>query len=149
MNQSPTNDNRWYPQYPMIGVHTLIVKDGCILLVKRGKEPGKGMWGIPGGRLELGETYSEAAKRELLEECDIEIEIECLLDVMDYILRDEQGRVEYHFVLLYLLARYLNGVVKAESDAEEAKWVSFEKITELETHPHLKALLKKAGIEAR
>ena len=62
---------------------------------------------------------------------------------MDYILRDEQGRVEYHFVLLYLLARHLNGVVKAGSDAEKAKWVPFEKITELETHPHLTALLKR------
>jgi 8-oxo-dGTP diphosphatase len=83
MNQPTENDSRWYPQYPMIGVHALIVKDGCVLLVKRAKEPNKGMWGIPGGRLELGETYSEAAKRELLEECSIEIEIERLLDVMN------------------------------------------------------------------
>ncbi len=149
MIQPSASDNRWYPQYPMIGVHALIVKDGCILLVKRAKDPNKGMWGIPGGRLELGETYSEAAKRELLEECSIEIEIERLLDVTDYILRDEQDRIKYHFLLLYLLARYRKGTVKAESDEEEAKWVPFEKITELETHPHLKALLKKAGIEAR
>jgi 8-oxo-dGTP diphosphatase len=149
MNQPPENDSRWYPQYPMIGVHALIVKDGCVLLVKRAKEPNKGMWGIPGGRLELGETYSEAAKRELLEECSIEIEIERLLDVTDYILRDEQHRIKYHFVLLYLLARHQKGTVKAQSDAEEAKWVPFEKIAELETHPHLKVLLKKAGTEAR
>lgn len=149
MTQPVTNDSRWYPQYPMIGVHALIVKDGCILLVKRAKEPKKGMWGIPGGRLELGETYSEAAKRELLEECSIEIEIERLLDVTDYILRDEQHRIAYHFVLIYLLAQYQSGSVKAQSDAEEAKWVPFEKIAELETHPHLKSLLEKAASEIR
>jgi len=143
MNQPPTNDSRWYPQYPMIGVHALIVKDGCVLLVKRAKEPNKGMWGIPGGRLELGETYSEAAKRELLEECSIEIEIERLLDVTDYILRDEQQRIKYHFVLLYLLARHQKGTVKAQSDAADARWVPTEKIGKFDTHPHLKVLLEK------
>jgi mutator protein MutT len=148
MNQPPENDSRWYPQYPMIGAHALIVKDGCILLVKRAKEPNKGMWIIPGGKVELGETFSKAVHRELHEECAIKIEVVRILDVMDYILQDEQGRTKYHFVLIYLLAQYKSGIVKAQSDAEEAKWVPFEKIAELETHPHLKVLLKKAGIEA-
>jgi len=143
MDQSPANDSRWYPQYPMIGVHALIIKDGCVLLVKRDKEPNKGMWIIPGGRVELGETYSEAVHRELLEECAIMIEVVRILDVMDYILQDEQGRTKYHFVLIYLLAQYKSGIVKAQSDAEEAKWVPFEKIGEFDTHPHLHSLLNK------
>ena len=146
MSQPPVNDNRFYPPYPMVGVHALIIKDGCLLLVKCDKEPNKGMWTIPGGRVELGETCSEALHREIMEECCIEIEVVHRLDVMDYILRDEQGRTKYHFVLIYLLAQYKSGTVKAQSDAAEAMWLPLEKIRELEIHPHLPSLLEKAGL---
>jgi 8-oxo-dGTP diphosphatase len=146
MSQPSVNDSRLYPQYPMVGVHALIIKDGCVLLVKRDKEPNKGMWIIPGGRVELGETYSETLHRELMEECSIKIEVVSRLDVMDYILHDEQGRTKYHFILIYLLAQYKSGIVRAQSDAAEARWVLLDKIRELETHPHLPSLLKKAGL---
>jgi ADP-ribose pyrophosphatase YjhB (NUDIX family) len=145
MNQSTANDRRLYPQYPMIGVHALIIKDSYVLLVTRNKEPDKGMWIIPGGRVELGETYLEAVQRELLEECSIEIDIERILDVNDYILRDEEGRIKYHFMLIYLLARHKSGVVKAQSDAAEVRWVPLEKVRELFIHPHLLSLLEKAA----
>lgn len=145
MNPTTANDRRLYPQYPMIGVHALIIKDNYVLLVTRDKEPDKGMWIIPGGRVELGETYEEAVQRELLEECNIEIDIERLLDVNDYILRDEDDRIKYHFVLVYLMARHKSGVVKAQSDAAEVRWVSLEKVREFFIHPHLLSLLEKAS----
>ena len=146
MSESIGNDSRWYPQLPMVAVHALVLKEGHMLLVKRSKEPSKGKWGIPGGRIELGETIYEAAKREVLEECSIEIEIERLLNVADSIIRDEEGRISYHFVLIYLLARYKGGDVKAQSDAEDARWVTPEELAELDTHPHLRILLMRAGL---
>jgi len=146
MSESRERDSRWYPQLPMVGVHALIFGEGRILLVKRSNEPSKGKWGTPGGRIELGETVYEAAKREVLEECSVEIEIERVLDVADSIIRDEEGRIAYHFVLIYLLAHYKAGDVKAQSDAEDARWVTTDELAELDTHPHLRVLLMQAGL---
>jgi len=128
----------------MVAVHPLVIKDGRMLLIKRAKEPGKGKWSLPGGRVELGETVYEAARREVLEECSIEIKIERLLDVADSIIRDEEGRISYHFVLIYLLARYEAGDVKAQSDAEDARWVTTDELDELDIHPQLRSVLIRA-----
>lgn len=146
MNESLGSDNRWYPQMPMASIQALVLKEGHILLQRRSREPSKGKWSIPGGRLELGETIYEAAKREVLEECSIEIEIERLLDVADSIIKDEDGRVSYHFVVIYLLAGYKGGDVKAQSDAEDARWVTLKEIDELDTHPNLRTVLMRAGL---
>lgn len=140
------HDSRWYPQLPMVSVQALVLKEGRILLQKRSREPSKGKWSIPGGRIELGETLYEAAKREVLEECSVEIEIERVLDVADSIIRDEEGRISYHFVLIYLLARYKGGEVKAQSDAEDARWVTPDELAELDTHPNLRTVLMRAGL---
>ncbi len=145
MSESSVNDSRWYPQLPMVAVHALVLKEGRMLLVKRSKEPGKGKWSIPGGRIELGETIHEAAKREMLEECSIEIEIERVLDVADSIIRDEEGRVQYHFAIIYLLARYKAGDVKAQSDAEDARWVTTNELAELVVNPQLHAVIMRAA----
>ncbi len=139
------DNGRWYPQHPMVAVHPLVLKDGQILLVKRLKEPAKGKWGIPGGRIELGETIYETAKREVLEECSVEISIERLLSADDYIIRDEEGRISYHFVLVYMLARYESGDVKAQSNAADARWFASDELAELDSHPRLRAVLTKAG----
>jgi ADP-ribose pyrophosphatase YjhB (NUDIX family) len=127
----------------MVGVHALVLKEGQILLVQRAKEPSKGKWSLPGGRVELGETFYEAASRELLEECAIEIGIERIVDVADFILRDEQGRTKYHFVLIYLLARQKGGEIKANSESVDVRWVPFSEVYKLDMHPQLRALLKK------
>lgn len=146
MNESQGSNSRWYPQMPMVSVQALVLKEGHILLQRRSREPSKGKWSIPGGRLELGEAIYEAAKREVLEECSIEIEIERLLDVADSIIKDEDGRVSYHFVVIYLLARYKGGDVKAQSDAEDARWVTLKEIDKLDTHPNLRTVLMRAGL---
>ncbi len=117
-----------------------------MLLIKRAKEPSKGKWSIPGGRIELGEAIYEAGRREVLEECSIEIEIERVLDVADSIIRDEEGRVRYHFAIIYLLARHKAGDVKAQSDAEDARWVTTDELAELDMHPQLRAVLLRAGL---
>ncbi|HEX9896207.1 MAG TPA: NUDIX hydrolase [Dehalococcoidales bacterium] len=144
MSQSPTDDSRWYPAYPMVGVGALILKERRMLLVKRSKEPSKGLWSIPGGRLELGETIEEAVKREVLEECGVQIDIVRILDVMDNILRDDDGRISYHFVLIDVLANYLSGEPKAESDAEECRWVTPAGLANLDMNPRLRAVIMRA-----
>jgi 8-oxo-dGTP diphosphatase len=144
MQENAESDNRWYPQLPMVGVHTLIFKEDKILLAKRAKEPSKDKWSLPGGRLELGETVYQAARREVLEECSIEIEIERLFDVGESIIRDDAGRVKYHFVLIYLLAWYKAGNVRAQSDVDDVKWVRFDELDGLDIHPQLRVVLRRA-----
>ena len=145
MSESRGHDNRWYPQHPMVGVHTLVLKEGQMLLIKRAKEPSKGKWSLPGGRIELGETIHEAAKREMLEECAIEIDIERVLDVAESIIKDEEDRIQYHFALIYLLAHYSGGVAKAQSDAEDVRWVTTEELADLDMHPHLRTIIERAA----
>ena len=144
MSQEPESNSKWYPQHPRVSVHALILNEGRILLIKRATEPSKGKWSIPGGRVELGETIHQAVKREVLEECSIEIEIERIFDVGEIILRDEEDRISYHFVLIYFLAKYKGGEVKAQSDAEDTSWFTTEELAESDMHPQLCTVLTRA-----
>jgi 8-oxo-dGTP diphosphatase len=146
MNESPEKENRWYPETPIPAVGAVVFKEGKILTVKRGHEPGKGKWSIPGGRVELGETTFEAAVREVREECSIEVEIERVLDSVDNIIRDEDGRIKYHFVIIDLLARYVSGQIKAQSDAEECRWVTPRELVKLDITSMLREMLKRTGL---
>ena len=143
MNQSSENDNRWYPQYPMVGVGALILRERKMLLVKRSHEPSKGLSSIPGGRLELGETIEDAVKREVLEECGVKIDVMRVLEVMDNIIHDDDGRIRYHFVLIDMLAHYLSGDPEAQSDAEECRWVTLSELANLDMNPRLRAVIMR------
>jgi len=114
---------REYPDHPLVGVGAVIVKDGAVLLVRRGHDPGRGEWAMPGGRLRLGETLAQAARREVREETSVEIEPGEVLSVTDLIQRDDAGRVRYHYVLVDLLARYVGGEPRTGSDALDVRWV--------------------------
>jgi len=115
-------------------------------MIKRAQEPSKGKWSIPGGIIELGETAFEAARREVTEECSIEVEIERVLDSVDNIIRDEEGRIKYHYVIIDLLARYVDGEIRAQSDAEECRWVTPQELMELDITPMLRDMLKRQKI---
>lgn len=143
MNEKAQDDVRWYPQAPIAAVGAVVFKDGKILTIKRGQEPSKGKWSIPGGRIELGETAYEAAQREVREECSIEVEIERVLDAANNIIRDGEGGVKYHFVIIDLLARYVSGEIKAETDAEECRWVTPQELVELDLTPMLREMLER------
>jgi 8-oxo-dGTP diphosphatase len=114
---------RLYPKQPIIGVGAVIIKDGKILLEKRKNEPGKGKWSVPGGLVELGESVEQTVMREVEEETGLEVEKPEHIDVVDNIIRDESGRVKYHFVIIDYFMKLKGGTLKAASDAEELKWV--------------------------
>jgi len=120
--------SREYPSHPIPGVAAIIFKDSKILLVKRGKEPNKGRWGLPGGVVELGETVEEAIRREIREETRLKIKPIRLVTIFNSIYRDEQGRVRYHYVLFEYLCEYLGGELVAGSDAPEARWVGLHEL---------------------
>lgn len=121
---------REYPSAPIPGVGALIIEDGFVLLVKRGHEPGKGLWSIPGGVIEVGETVHQAVVREVKEETGLDVEVVRLLEVGDVIVKDEAGDVKYHYVMINFLARAVGGLVKATSDASHARWFSINRLSE-------------------
>lgn len=119
---------REYPDAPLFGVGAVIVDEGgeSVLLVRRGREPLKGHWSLPGGLVELGERLFDAVTREVLEETGLVVEPLELIELVDRI-HKEDGRVRYH----YVIADYLCHVndsggksgLQAGSDADEARWV--------------------------
>ena len=118
--------SREYPSHPIPGVAGLIISDGYVLLTVRSKEPRKGLWGIPGGVVEVGETLVEAVKREVLEETGLMVEPVELITVFDSVNRDEAGVVRYHYVLFEYLCEYVSGDLVAGDDAPDARWVSLD-----------------------
>ena len=111
------------PRAPVVGVGGVVVRDGRVLLVRRGKEPLYGRWTVPGGTVELGETLEEALVREMEEETCLRVEPVEVLTVFDRIERDG-GRVAYHYVIVDYLCRWRSGEARAASDALEVAWAS-------------------------
>jgi len=124
---------REYPDRPFVGVGAVVICDGRVLLARRGKEPRKGSWSLPGGAQKLGETVPEAARREIHEETGLEIEVLGLIDVVDSIQREESGTVRYHYTLVDVLAQTVNGdIATAGDDAAEVAWFSLDELEPLE-----------------
>ena len=113
---------REYPDSPLVGVGAIIIDEGHVLLVKRGHPPLAGEWSIPGGALEVGETVREGVVREAREETGLTVETVELLGVYDRVLRDGDGRVLYHYVLIDFLCRRVAGEAQPAGDADEACW---------------------------
>jgi len=113
---------REYPDVPLVGVGSIIVKDGRVALIKRGHAPLMGEWSIPGGVMEIGETVREAAVREAREETGLEVVTEELLGVFDRVIRDDAGKVRYHYVLIDFLCSSASDAVSAAGDADDCRW---------------------------
>lgn len=120
--------SRLYPERPIVGVGAVIVDKGKIALIKRGNEPSKGKWTIPGGLVELGESPEGAVIRETQEETCLEVINPHLIDVVSNVDLDAQGRVKYHYVIIDYLVKIKSGTIKAASDAEELRWVPFDEV---------------------
>ena len=144
MDGLPPGDPRRYPQFPRVSAHVMVRKDNKVLLIQRGGEPYKGTWAPPGGGVELGETVYDAGKREVREESGVEVEIEGIQEIQDFIRRDKAGNVEAHTILIRLLARYVSGTPRAASDAADIGWFALNEIDKLTMSDKARELVTKA-----
>jgi ADP-ribose pyrophosphatase YjhB (NUDIX family) len=144
------SDGREYPVVPRIGVGAVVLDGARVLLVRRGKAPAHGKWSLPGGLVELGETTREAVCREVAEECGLAIRVVDVCGVLDRVIRDGEGRIRYHWVLVDYVAFPESGTLCAASDADEAQWVEVDQVERLETTDGLLDMIRRAqAIAAR
>jgi ADP-ribose pyrophosphatase YjhB (NUDIX family) len=136
---------RKYPDQPIVGVGGIIFLDDRVLLVKRGTEPAYGQWSVPGGVVLPGETLKEAVVREVFEETHLEVEVLALAKILDRIFRDPDGRLAYHYVLVDFLCRHTGGVLKPDSDALDARFVSLEDLPTYEIAPITLEVIHRAN----
>ncbi len=132
-----------YPASPRIGVGAVVFRENRVLLVKRNQPPGEGLWAIPGGRLDLGETMQEAAEREVMEETGVIIRARNPVYTFDLIERDDRGRIRFHYVIVDLLADYISGEPNPRSDASEARWIDLKELDELPLSKSTRTFLKE------
>ena len=139
--------SREYPDFPLVGVGAIIYQDNQVMLVRRGKEPAKGEWSIPGGLVDVGETLRDAVIREALEETGLEVEPIELVELLERVFRDDLGRVKYHYVLADFLCRVKKGNLLAGSDALDAKWFHPDELPSLNlAEITLQVILKGLGL---
>lgn len=132
------------PALPRVGVSIACWRGDEVLLVERGRPPLDGLWSLPGGHVEPGETVREAALRELAEETGVTAEIAGLVDVRDVIRRDEAGAVVVHYVLVVFAARHRAGEAVAADDARAAQWLRPDAIAGLATTDGLSEVVTRA-----
>jgi 8-oxo-dGTP diphosphatase len=113
---------REFPVAPLVGVGAVVVDEGRVLLVRRGREPLKGQWSLPGGLLELGESLTAGVAREVFEETGLTVEPIELIELLDRIHHLDE-RVRYHYVIADYLCRVTAGTLGAASDADDVRWV--------------------------
>jgi mutator protein MutT len=121
----------------------MIIMRSRILLTVRGKPPSEGMWGLPGGAVEVGETVEEALVREVREETGLDVRPLKLVAVLDSVTKDDDDRVKYHYVLFEYLCEYLSGEVHAGSDAVDTRWVPLADLDSVQVMPTTRRFIQK------
>jgi ADP-ribose pyrophosphatase len=134
---------RIYPVRPWIAVGVVVLRDGKMLAIQRGREPGKGLWAVPGGMVDLGETAREAAAREAKEETCLDVEVGELFWLADAIGLDPEGRVQYHNVVVDFLATAPRGEPVCADDAMDVRWVGPDDVDDVPFTPSMYPMLEK------
>ena len=126
-----------------MGVGGVVTRDGRALIIRRGHEPRKGEWSLPGGLVELGERLIDAVRREISEETGLDVEVGPMVETFDRVHRDPEGRVRFHFVIVDYLCVARSGAAVAGSDAEAVAWVTSEELDAYGVNPHAAAVIRK------
>lgn len=137
-------EKRTYPQRPFLAVSAAIVRDGKVLVVRRARRPALAVYTVPGGVVETGETLAEAVTREVREETALAIEPVALAGHREVIIRDAQGAVERHFVILCFAARWLSGEPVLNDELDDARWLEPAALAGLETTEGLAEIVTAA-----
>ena len=124
-------ESREYPSRPFVGVGVVVLKEDNVLMIRRGRPPRLGEWSLPGGAQSVGETVQVTARREVLEETGVSIQNPQFLEVVDSIIKDDDGRVKFHYTLIDYWANWESGTPEGADDAQHAAWVPFHKLGEL------------------
>ena len=134
---------REYPPGPVVGVGGVVTRGGRALIIRRGHEPRKGEWSLPGGLVELGEWLIDAVRREIAEETGLDVEVGPMVETFDRVHRDAAGRVRFHFVIIDYLCVARGGEAVAGSDAEAVAWVTGDELDAYGVNPHAAAVIRK------
>lgn len=138
-------DPRLYPERPYLAVSAAIIRDGHVLIARRARGASRGVFTLPGGVVEAGETLHEAIVREVSEETGIAIEPLALAGHREYITRDEAGRVQRHFVILCYAARWISGDGTPQlEELSELRWVRPAELAGFKTTEGLAAIVAAA-----
>ena len=137
-------DRRTYPASPILAVSAAIIRDGKVLIVRRARPPARGVYTLPGGGVEVGETLVEAVVREVREETELVIEPVALAGYREAITRDGDGRIERHFVILPFAARWIAGEPRLSDELAESMWLDPSEIVGLDTTAGLSEIIANA-----
>jgi 8-oxo-dGTP diphosphatase len=138
------SDPRHYPDRPYLAVSAVIVRDGEFLAVRRARPPMQGLFTLPGGCVEAGESLAEAVQREVREETGLTIETVALAGYREVVTRDDAGRVQRHFVILTFAARWVAGEPRLNEELLEARWMRPAGLRELSTTEGLAEIVAAA-----
>lgn len=139
-----SNDPRQYPDRPFVAVSAAIIRDGRVLIVQRAQPPMRGVFTLPGGVVEAGETLHEALVREIDEELGMAIEPVALAGHREVIARDADGRAKRHFIILAFAARWISGEPKLNHELADARWMRPDEIAGLQTTEGLGEIIAAA-----
>ena len=139
-------ESREYPSRPFVGVGVVVLKEENVLLIRRGRPPRLGEWSLPGGAQSVGETVEATACREVLEETGVSIQNPEFLEVVDSIIKDDDGRVKFHYTLIDYWANWESGTPEGADDAQHAEWVPFHELGELGLWTKTVEVIEKARL---
>ncbi len=137
-------DERLYPARPFLAVSAAILRGGKVLVVRRARKPALGVYTMPGGVVEAGETLTEAVTREVMEETAMTIAPVTLVGHREAIIRDPGGRVERHFVILCFASRWLAGEPVLNEELDDARWITLDELEGLKTTEGLAEIVAAA-----
>ena len=140
-----SREKREYPDRPYVGVGVIVFREHEVLLIKRNKEPNKGQWSIPGGKQIIGETVADAANRELLEETRVKVDQLLLVDVVDTIIPDVEGKIKYHYTLVDYMGQWQSGESRPGDDAKEVSWAHLNELSSYSLLEKTMNIIQKAA----